>query len=144
MPKLCLFFFYYFVMVHQIKILIKYKHFLKINSVKLFVSFKPSNVDLSYLSHGTQLFPLCPSPFSFLLQEVCEVIALIHVVNMFVFLYFQLMDGAAVTLFSQQQLTQHPPVCVLVLLLQTFQLRHEHKAGYERTVISFKSGENSY
>ncbi|PWA16639.1 hypothetical protein CCH79_00004630, partial [Gambusia affinis] len=59
-----------------------------------------------------------------LLKEVCEVIALVHVVNMFVFLDFELMDGAAVTFFSQQQLTQHPP---------TFQLRHEHKAGHERT-----------
>lgn len=65
---------------------------------------------------------LSSSPFSLLLQEVGEVVALVHVVCVLAFLRVQLVDGAAVALFSQQQLAQHPPVRLLVLLLQTLQL----------------------
>lgn len=81
---------------------------------------------------------LSSSPFSLLLQKVGEVVALVHVVVVFAFLRVQLVDGAAVALFGEQQLTQHPTVRLLVLLLQTLQLsgskytqsqphREEHK-----------------
>lgn len=64
-----------------------------------------------------------PSPFSLLLQEVGEVVTLVHVVGMFAFLCVQLVDSAAMALFSKQQLTQHSPICLLVLLLQTIKLQ---------------------
>lgn len=72
---------------------------------------------------------LSSSPFSLLFQEVGEVVALVHVVYMFAFLCVQLMDSAAVALLGKQQLTQHPSVRLLVLLLQTVQLgkgTHSH------------------
>lgn len=66
---------------------------------------------------------LSSSPFSLLLQEVGEVVALVHVVCVFALLRVQLVDSAAVALLGEQQLTQHPPVRLLVLLLQALQLR---------------------
>ena len=66
---------------------------------------------------------LSSSPFSLLLQEVGEVVALVHVVRVLALLRVQLVDGAAVALLGEQQLTQHPPVRLLVLLLQALQLR---------------------
>lgn len=41
---------------------------------------------------------------------------------MFTLLCVQLLDSMTVALLSKQQLTQHPPVCLSVLLLQTLQL----------------------
>ena len=67
--------------------------------------------------------PPLPLPFSLLLQQVGEVITLVHVVGMFVFLAVQLLHSAPVALLSQQQLLQHASVCVLMFLLQTVQLR---------------------
>lgn len=73
-------------------------------------------------------FPWCDphlpsSPLPLLLQEVGELVTFVHVVSVLAFLCVQLVDGAAVALLSHQQLTQHPPVRLLVLLLQTLQLR---------------------
>lgn len=65
---------------------------------------------------------LSSSPLPLLLQEVSEVVTLVHVVGVLAFFHVQLLDGAAVALLSHQQLTQHPPVRLLVLLLQTLQL----------------------
>lgn len=62
------------------------------------------------------------SPFPLLLQEVGEVITFVHVVCVLAFLCVQLLDGVAVALLGEQQLTQHPPVRLIVLLLQTLQL----------------------
>lgn len=57
------------------------------------------------------------SPFPLLLQKVREVVAFVHVVGMFTFLCVQLLDGMTMALFSEQQLAQHPPVRLPVLLL---------------------------
>lgn len=65
---------------------------------------------------------LSSSPLPLLLQEVGEVVTLVHVVGVLAFFRVQLLDGAAVALLGHQQLTQHPPVRLLVLLLQTLQL----------------------
>lgn len=64
-----------------------------------------------------------PSPFSLLLQQIGEVIALVYEVDMFLFLIVQLHDGPAVAFLSQQQLLQHPSVRLLLLLLQAIQLK---------------------
>lgn len=50
------------------------------------------------------------SPLSFLLQEVGEVIALVHIVHMFAFLSIQLIDSAPVAFLCQQELFQHTAV----------------------------------
>lgn len=77
---------------------------------------------------GTPLISSSPhllisSPLPLLLQQVGEVVALVHVVHVFAFLGVQLVDRASVALFSQQQLTEHPSVRFLVLLLQAIKLR---------------------
>lgn len=66
---------------------------------------------------------LSSSPLPLLLQEVGELVTFVHVVGVLAFLRVQLLDGTTVALLSHQQLTQHPPVRLLVLLLQTLQLR---------------------
>jgi len=63
------------------------------------------------------------SPLPLLLQQVGEVIALGHEVGVFAFLVVELHDGATVTFLCQQQLLQHPSVRLLLLVLQTVQLR---------------------
>jgi hypothetical protein len=71
------------------------------------------------------LVPACTLPLSLLLQQVGEVVALVHVVGVLVLLVFQLVHGAPVTLLSQQQLLQHAAVCLLLLFLQSVQLREQ-------------------
>lgn len=71
------------------------------------------------------------SPLSLLLQKVCEVVALVHVVCVFAFLRVQLLDGVTVALFRHQQLSQHPPVRLAVLLLQALQLSKRHSIDTE-------------
>lgn len=68
------------------------------------------------------LLLLSSLPFPLLLQQVGEVVTFVHVVCMFAFLCVQLLDGMTMALLGEQQLTQHPPVCFPVLLLQTLQL----------------------
>lgn len=70
------------------------------------------------------------SPLSFLLQEVGEVIALVHVVHVFAFLSIQLIDSAPVAFLSQQELFQHTAIRVLVLIPQSVQLRHTDSKKY--------------
>lgn len=55
-------------------------------------------------------------------QQVGEVVALVHEIDVFAFLVVQLHDGAAVTLLCQQQLLQHPSVRLLLFVLQTIEL----------------------
>ena len=62
------------------------------------------------------------SPLPLLLQQVGEVVALVHEVGVLAFLVVQLHDGAAVTFLGQQQLLQHPSVRLLLFVLQTVQL----------------------
>lgn len=71
---------------------------------------------------------LSSSPLPLLLQEVGELVTFVHVVSVLAFLRVQLLDGTTVALLSHQQLTQHPPVRLLVLLLQTLQLRSSKDA----------------
>lgn len=73
---------------------------------------------------------LSSSPFPLLLQKVGEVVAFVHVVCVFAFLGVQLLDGMTVALLGEQQLTQHPPVRLPVLLLQTLQLGNTDTQSY--------------
>lgn len=76
---------------------------------------------------GTRMWPVCVCelPLSLLLQQVGEVIALVHVVSVLVFLVLQLVHGTPVTLLCQQQLLQHAAVCLPLLFLQSVQLSEQ-------------------
>lgn len=92
----------------------------------------PRRSSLFTSAHRTRSFetatPLpSTSPFSLLFQQVSEVVTFVHVVSMFAFLRVQLVDCATMALLSEQQLAQHPPVRLFVLLLQTFQLKKRQK-----------------
>ncbi len=63
-----------------------------------------------------------PSPLPLLLQQVGEVVALVHEVGVFAFLVVQLHHRPPVAFLSQQQLLQHPSVRLLLFVLQTVQL----------------------
>lgn len=63
------------------------------------------------------------SPLPLLLQQVGEVVALVHEVGVFAFLVVQLHHRPPVTFLSQQQLLQHPSVRLLLFVFQTVQLR---------------------
>lgn len=69
----------------------------------------------------------CRLPLSLLLQQVGEVVALVHVVSVLVLLVLQLVHGAPVTLLCQQQLFQHAAVCFPLLLLQSVQLGEQSR-----------------
>lgn len=62
------------------------------------------------------------SPLPLLFQEVGKVIALVHVICMFMFLIFQLVNCAAMALFCQQELFQHAPICLFLLFFKPVQL----------------------
>lgn len=62
------------------------------------------------------------SPLTLMLQQVSEVIALVHEVNVFALLAIQLVNRASVAFLNQQQLLEHPSIRLFVLLLQTVQL----------------------
>lgn len=62
------------------------------------------------------------SPLPLLFQEVGKVIALVHVVCVFMFLIFELVNGATMALFCQQQLLQHAPIRLFLLFFKSVQL----------------------
>lgn len=76
-----------------------------------------------------------PSPLPLLLQQVGEVVALVHEVHVFALLVVQLHDGAPVAFLGQQQLLQHPPVRFPLFVLQTVQLT----GGGTRQTLSISS-----
>lgn len=61
-------------------------------------------------------------PLPLLLQQVGEVVTLVHVVGVLVLLVLQLVHGAPVTLLRQQQLLQHAPVGFPLFLFKSVQL----------------------
>lgn len=65
---------------------------------------------------------LAHSPLPLLFQEVGKVVALVHVIRMFMFLVFQLINSAAMALFCQQELLQHAPIRLLLLFFKPVQL----------------------
>lgn len=62
------------------------------------------------------------SPFTLLLQEVGEVIALVHVICMFMLLVFQLVNCAPMTFLCQEKLLQHASVRFFLLFFKSIQL----------------------
>lgn len=91
----------------------------------------------------TRLIAGLRSPLPLLLQQVGEVIALVHEVGVFAFLVVQLHDGPPVTLLGQQQLLQHPSVRLPLFDLQTVQLpesivsnsSHEHPEAFAMVTV---------
>lgn len=74
---------------------------------------------------GHALHCLGHSPLSLLLQEVGKVIALVHVICMFMLLIFKLINCAAMAFFCQKELFQHASICLLLLFFKPVQLDSE-------------------